>query len=130
MTVPELTQNDVPREFVADHTVERSQRPIADGPNKFKVAIFGANVSTGQGGLTLADNTIKLGNWDEIRGLAKRRTSTASRASSRSLAGRGCPAPIGPGADSSRPSPGRRVWRQRRRTSRSSRHATSRSSIR
>jgi alkanesulfonate monooxygenase SsuD/methylene tetrahydromethanopterin reductase-like flavin-dependent oxidoreductase (luciferase family) len=72
MTVPELTQNDVPREFVADHTVERSQRPIADGPNAFKVAIFGANVSTGQGGLTLADNTIKLGNWTEIQKLAQK----------------------------------------------------------
>jgi len=62
--------SSVPRDFVADYTVERAHRPIADGPNKFKVAIFGANVSTGQGGLTFADEAIKLGNWDEIRGLA------------------------------------------------------------
>lgn len=60
------------RDFVADHTVERDQRPIMDGPNKFKVAMFGANVSTGEGGLTFADNMIKLGNWDEVRGLAQK----------------------------------------------------------
>lgn len=68
-----MTQwNDTPRDFVADHTVERATRPITDGPNKFKVAIFGANVSTGQGGLTLADNTIKAANWGEIQGLAQK----------------------------------------------------------
>ncbi|MFI1465474.1 LLM class flavin-dependent oxidoreductase [Nocardia carnea] len=72
MSSPELIKSDVPREFVADHTVERNQRPMIDGPNKFKFAIFGANVSTGQGGLTLAENTIKLGNWDEVRGLAEK----------------------------------------------------------
>ncbi len=67
-----MTQNVAPRDFVADHTVERSQRPMMDGPNKFKVAIFGANVTTGQGGLNLAENTIKLGNWGEIEGLAQK----------------------------------------------------------
>ena len=72
MTSPEATKNDPPREFVADYTVERAQRPIVDGPNKFKVAIFGANVSTGQGGLNFAENTIKLGNWAEIRSLAQK----------------------------------------------------------
>lgn len=62
----------VEREFVADHTIERSQQPIIAGPNTVKVAIFGANVSTGQGGLTLADNTIALGNWGEIQNLAQK----------------------------------------------------------
>lgn len=60
-----------PRDFVADHTIDRDQRPIMSG-NKMKFAIFGANVSTGQGGLTLAENMIKLGNWDEVRGLAQK----------------------------------------------------------
>lgn len=60
------------RDFVADHTVERAERPIVDGPNKLKIAIFGANVSTGQGGLTHAENTIKLGNWSEVQGLAQK----------------------------------------------------------
>ena len=72
MTASELTKNDMPRDFVADYTVGRETRPIVAGPNKFKFAIFGANVSTGQGGLTLADNTIKLGNWGEIERLAQK----------------------------------------------------------
>ncbi|MCG2624732.1 LLM class flavin-dependent oxidoreductase [Arthrobacter sp. I2-34] len=67
-----ITSSDVDRDFIADHTVERARRPIMDGPNKFKVAMFGANVSTGQGGLTLAENTIKLGNWGEVEGLAQK----------------------------------------------------------
>ncbi|NGP08319.1 LLM class flavin-dependent oxidoreductase [Rhodococcus sp. 14C212] len=62
----------VDRDFVADHTVERDQRPIIADPTKFKVAIFGANVTTGQGGLNLAENTIKLGNWGEIQDLAQK----------------------------------------------------------
>jgi alkanesulfonate monooxygenase SsuD/methylene tetrahydromethanopterin reductase-like flavin-dependent oxidoreductase (luciferase family) len=66
------TDTELSKNFVADHTVERTDRPIVDGPNKFKMAIFGANVSTGQGGLTLAENMIKLGNWDEIKGLAQK----------------------------------------------------------
>ncbi|MFB7558488.1 LLM class flavin-dependent oxidoreductase [Streptomyces brevispora] len=61
-----------PPETKLDHTVERDKRPILDGPNKFKVAIFGANVSTGQGGLSFADDMIKLGDWDEIKGLAQK----------------------------------------------------------
>ncbi|MFF0090275.1 hypothetical protein ACFYSF_09985 [Streptomyces canus] len=61
-----------PPETKLDHTVERDKRPILDGPNKFKVAIFGANVSTGQGGLSFADDMIKLGGWDEIKGLAQK----------------------------------------------------------
>jgi alkanesulfonate monooxygenase SsuD/methylene tetrahydromethanopterin reductase-like flavin-dependent oxidoreductase (luciferase family) len=67
-----VANHTVERDFVADHTVERDQRPIMDGPNKFKVAMFGANVSTGEGGLTFAENMIKLGNWDEVRGLAQK----------------------------------------------------------
>ncbi|KPI00309.1 luciferase family protein [Actinobacteria bacterium OK006] len=67
-----MTHNVAPRDFIADHTVERSQRPMIGGPNNFKVAIFGANVTTGQGGLNLAENTIKLGNWGEIQGLAQK----------------------------------------------------------
>ncbi|MET9014915.1 LLM class flavin-dependent oxidoreductase [Streptomyces olivaceoviridis] len=67
-----MTQNVSARDFVADHTVDRSQRPMIGGPNKFKVAIFGANVTTGQGGLNFAENTIKLGNWGEIQGLAQK----------------------------------------------------------
>lgn len=67
-----VADHAVDRDFVADHTVERTERPIMDGPNKFKTAIFGANVSTGQGGLTLADNMIKLGNWAEIQNLAQK----------------------------------------------------------
>jgi dimethylsulfone monooxygenase len=62
----------VDRDFVADHTVERDQRPMIGGPNAFKVAIFGANVTTGQGGLNLAENTIKLGNWGEVQALAQK----------------------------------------------------------
>ncbi|MEV0494041.1 hypothetical protein [Streptomyces atratus] len=65
-----MTHNVTPRDFIADHTVERSQRPMIGGPNNFKVAIFGANVTTGQGGLNLAENTIKLGNWGESSGVA------------------------------------------------------------
>lgn len=72
MTNQPAESSPKPRDFVADYTVERAQRPIVGDENKFKVAIFGANVSTGQGGLTHADNMIKLGNWDEIRGLAQK----------------------------------------------------------
>lgn len=118
------------REFVADHTVDRAQRPIVEGPNKFKLAIFGANVSTGQGGLTQADNTIKLGNWGEIQGLAQKADRYGIEGFTRSLAGRDSPAPSGPGDGSSRRSPGLRVSRPPRRTSRFSPPATSRSSTR
>lgn len=72
MTSLETNSTEIPREFVADHTVDRGQRPIMDGPNKFKFAIFGANVTTGQGGLNFAENTIKLGNWNEVRSLAQK----------------------------------------------------------
>ena len=72
MTAPETTKNDPSRDFVAEHTVDRSQLPIVGGDNKVKFAIFGANVTTGQGGLNFAENTIKLGNWAEIRNLAQK----------------------------------------------------------
>jgi alkanesulfonate monooxygenase SsuD/methylene tetrahydromethanopterin reductase-like flavin-dependent oxidoreductase (luciferase family) len=62
----------IDRNFVADHTVARAQQPIVDGPNKFKLAMFGANVSTGQGGLNLTDEAIKLGNWAEVQNLAQK----------------------------------------------------------
>jgi alkanesulfonate monooxygenase SsuD/methylene tetrahydromethanopterin reductase-like flavin-dependent oxidoreductase (luciferase family) len=62
----------VDREFVADYTVQRDDSPMIGGDNAFKVAIFGANVTTGQGGLNYAENTIKLGNWSEIENLAKK----------------------------------------------------------
>ena len=45
---------------------------MVGGDNTFKVAIFGANVSTGQGGLNFAENTIKLGNWGEVQDLAQK----------------------------------------------------------
>lgn len=61
-----------PRDFVADYTVQRDDSPMIGGDNAFKVAVFGANVSTGQGGLNFAENTIELGNWDEVRGLAQK----------------------------------------------------------
>ena len=72
MTVVETPTSAVPRDFVADHTVQRDESPMIAGDNAFKIAIFGANVSTGQGGLNLAENTIKLGNWDEVQGLAQK----------------------------------------------------------
>ncbi|NRP90607.1 Flavin-dependent oxidoreductase, luciferase family (includes alkanesulfonate monooxygenase SsuD and methylene tetrahydromethanopterin reductase) [Rhizobium mongolense subsp. loessense] len=72
MTLTEMATNVVSRDFVADHTIDRDQRPMLGGPNKFKVAIFGANVTTGQGGLNLAENTIRLGNWGEVHGLAQK----------------------------------------------------------
>lgn len=72
MTLTEPTTNVVSRDFVADHTIERDQRPMLGGPNKFKVAIFGANVTAGQGGLNLAENTIRLGNWGEVHDLAQK----------------------------------------------------------
>lgn len=62
----------VERDFVADHTVQRDQSPMIGGDNAFKVAVFGANVTTGQGGLNFAENTIKLGNWGEIEQLAQK----------------------------------------------------------
>lgn len=60
---------------IADGTVRRSERPIIDGPNAFKIAIFGANVSTGQGGLTLADNTLELANWGQVQEIAQKADS-------------------------------------------------------
>lgn len=125
-----MTQNVAPRDFVADHTVERSQRPMIGGPNKFKVAIFGANVTTGQGGLNLAENTIKLGNWGEIKVSRRRPTATVSTGSSPSPAGKVSRAPTARGAGSSRRSRGPQVWQQPRRTYRSSPPASSPSSTR
>lgn len=66
------TVSPVDRDFVADYTVERDNGPMVGGDNAFKVAIFGANVSTGQGGLNFADNSIKLGNWGEVQHLAQK----------------------------------------------------------
>jgi len=60
------------RDFVADYTVQRDESPMIGGDNAFKVAIFGANVTTGQGGLNLAENTLKLGNWSEVEQLAQK----------------------------------------------------------
>ena len=48
-TAPQVTMGDKPREFVADHTGDRMKRPIIDGPNKAKFAMFGANVTTASG---------------------------------------------------------------------------------
>lgn len=72
MTDVATTTNVAPRDFVADHTVDRDQRPMIGGDNAFKIAVFGANVTTGQGGLNYAENTIKLGNWDEVKELAQK----------------------------------------------------------
>jgi len=58
------------REFVADHTVQRDASPMLAADNAFKMAIFGANCSTGQGGLNFADEAMKLGNWGEVEQLA------------------------------------------------------------
>jgi dimethylsulfone monooxygenase len=66
------TDHPVDRDFVADYTVERDKGPMVGGDNAFKVAIFGANVSTGQGGLNFAENSIKLGNWGEVQHLAQK----------------------------------------------------------
>jgi alkanesulfonate monooxygenase SsuD/methylene tetrahydromethanopterin reductase-like flavin-dependent oxidoreductase (luciferase family) len=67
-----VTDDTVGPDYRADHTVERNHRAIVDGPNAMKVAMFGANVSTGEGGLTFADNMIKLNNWSEVAALAQK----------------------------------------------------------
>lgn len=72
MTVVEPVSTEMVRDFVADHTVQRDDSPMIGGDNAFKVAIFGANVTTGQGGLNFAEDTIKLGNWDEVKHLAQK----------------------------------------------------------
>jgi dimethylsulfone monooxygenase len=72
MTDLATTTTVAPRDYVADHTVDRDQRPMIGGDNAFKIAVFGANVTTGQGGLNYAENTIKLGNWDEVKSLAQK----------------------------------------------------------
>lgn len=59
----------------ADHTVERSQRPVLSGPNKLKLGIFGANASGGNGSMTFAENQIQLGHWSEVRDIAKKADS-------------------------------------------------------
>lgn len=95
MTITTHASRTVDRDFVADHTVERDQRPMIANPTSFKVALFGANVTRGQGGLNLAENTIKLGNWGEVQ---------ARRAEGRSVRRSGvypnCPlaGPFGPGS--------------------------------
>ncbi len=73
VTNESATENTFDRDFVADYTVERDKGPPwSGGDNAFKVAIFGANVSTGQGGLNFAENSIKLGNWGEVQHLAQK----------------------------------------------------------
>lgn len=73
VTNESATENTFDRDFVADYTVERDKGPpMVGGDNAFKVAIFGANVSTGQGGLNFAENSIKLGNWGEVQHLAQK----------------------------------------------------------
>jgi alkanesulfonate monooxygenase SsuD/methylene tetrahydromethanopterin reductase-like flavin-dependent oxidoreductase (luciferase family) len=68
MTAPRPETTSVP----ADHTVTRAERPIVAGPNRFKIAIFGANASGGMGGMTKAEGTIRLHEWGEVEALAKR----------------------------------------------------------
>src|SRR5687768_3377985 len=58
------------RDFVADYTVQRDDSPMIGGDNAFKVAVFGANVTTGQGGLNFAEEGLKLNNWSEVEQLA------------------------------------------------------------
>ncbi|SLK14310.1 LLM class flavin-dependent oxidoreductase [Arthrobacter sp. P2b] len=58
------------RDFVADYTVQRDDSPMIGGENAFKVAVFGANVTTGQGGLNFAEEGLQLNNWSEVEQLA------------------------------------------------------------